>query len=161
MSEGSITADRRPVAEPLTLAEANEFVRNFHRHNRPVTGHLFSVGASDGTNLVGVAIASRPVARRLDDGYTVEVVRCCVVETAPKGTCSFLYAACWRAAQALGYKRAITYTLTTESGASMRGAGWKPMARSPGWEKGKGWTTRAGRDWQPVVGQQKIRWEAV
>lgn len=150
----------RPVAEPMTLAEANDFVRSFHRHNKPVTGHLFSVGASDGEKLVGVAIASRPIARRLDDGYTVEVVRCCVVDGAPKGTPSFLYASCWRAAQALGYRRAVTYTLTSEGGASLRGAGWKPSALSPAWEIGKGWTTRTGRDWQPVNGQQKIRWEA-
>jgi len=53
----------------------------------------------------------------------------------------------------------ITYTLASESGASLRGAGWKTAAilasRNP-----SGWQSRPGREWHPVVGQQKIRWEA-
>ena len=52
-------------AMPMTLAEANEFVANFHRHNRPVVGARFSVGAGDGVELWGVAIVGRPVARML------------------------------------------------------------------------------------------------
>lgn len=50
---------------PMGLREANEFVANFHRHNRPVPGARFSVGASDGAELWGVAIVGRPVARML------------------------------------------------------------------------------------------------
>jgi hypothetical protein len=37
----------------------------------------FAVGASVDGKLVGVAIAGRPVARRLDDGKTLEVLRVC------------------------------------------------------------------------------------
>lgn len=33
---------------------------------RPVVGHKFSVGCTDGENIVGVAIVGRPVARYLD-----------------------------------------------------------------------------------------------
>ena len=145
-------------AVPMKLNESIEFVKNFHRHNKPPAGGLFSVGVSDGENLVGVAIVSRPVARMLDDGETVEVIRCCVNENAPKGSCSFLYARCWQAAKALGWKRIITYTLQSESGASLKGAGWKIIAelkeRNP-----KDWQNRPNREWQPVVGQAKFRWE--
>lgn len=146
-------------AVPMKLKEACEFVRNFHRHNKPPAGGLFCVGASDGAQLVGVAIVSRPVSRSLDDGETCEVVRCCVMDDAPKGSCSFLYARCWQAAKALGWKKLITYTLQAESGSSLRGAGWRVVAELPG-VTGKGWMNRPGREWQEVTGQAKFRWQA-
>lgn len=145
---------------PCLLSEAGEFVGNFHRHNKPPQGGLFAVGASDGERLVGVAIVGRPVARLMQDGGTVEVTRCCVTDDAPKGTPSALYGACWRAAKALGWRRLITYTLQTESGASLRGAGWRVIAERAanpgGWER----KSRPGREWQPVYGQAKLLWEA-
>jgi hypothetical protein len=147
-------------AVPMTLAEANEFVANFHRHNKPVPGARFAVGVSDGTELWGVAIVSRPVSRALQvaGGGVAEVVRCCVRDGSPKGSCSFLYGACWRAWRAMGGTRLITYTLQSESGASLRGAGWKVLAelapRDPA-----GWQNRPGSAWQAVVGQAKFRWE--
>lgn len=146
-------------AIPMKLGEAAEFVRNFHRHNKPPAGGLFAVGVSDGAQCVGVAIVSRPVARHLDDGLTVEVVRCCVHDGAPKGSCSFLYARCWQAAKALGWRRLVTYTLQSESGASLRGAGWRVISEVAG-TIGKGWTNRPGREWQEITGQAKFRWEA-
>jgi len=146
-------------AVPMKLSEAIEFVANFHRHNKPPIGGVFSVGASDGKKLVGVAVVGRPVSRHLDNGETLEVVRCCVVDDAPKGACSFLYARCWQAAKALGWRKLITYTLQTESGASMRGAGWKCVAELKA-NNAAGWQNRPNREWQPVVGQAKFRWEA-
>lgn len=62
---------------PMTLKEANAFVEQKHRHHGPVTGHKFSIGLSDGEKIVGVAIVGRPVARHLDDGWTLEVNRLC------------------------------------------------------------------------------------
>ena len=147
------------IAVPITLREAGEFVANFHRHNKAPQGALFAIGASDGQQLVGVAIVGRPVARALDDGETAEVVRCCVHDDAPKGACSFLYARCWRAAKAMGYTRVVTYTLQSESGASLRGAGWRVVAEL-GANKPGMWQSRPGREWQTVVGQAKFRWEA-
>lgn len=147
------------VAVPVKLAEAIEFVGNFHRHNKPPAGGLFAVGCSDGTKLVGVAIVSRPVARFLDNGETAEVTRCCVVDDAPKNACSFLYGRCWQAAKALGWRKLITYTLQSEGGASLRGAGWKVVAELKPNDAG-GWQNRPGREWQSVVGQAKFRWEA-
>lgn len=146
-------------AVALDLKEAREFVGNFHRHNGAPAGGKFAVGCSDGIKLVGVAIASRPVARMLDDGETLEVIRCCVLNDAPKGACSFLYARCWGAAKALGYRRLLTYTLQSESGASLRGAGWRVVAELKG-NKPDGWKNRPGREWQSVTGQAKLRWEA-
>lgn len=144
---------------PISITEANKFVANFHRHNKPVQGAKFAIGASDGENLIGVAIVGRPVSRHLDDGETAEVTRCCVLDDAPKGACSFLYSRCWRVWAAMGGGNLITYTLQSESGASLRGAGWKIVGQTPGFSEGKGWTTRPGREWQPVVGQSKFRWE--
>ena len=147
------------VAVPMSIGEARTFVDNFHRHNKAPLSGLFAVGASDGDQLIGVAIVGRPVARRLDDGQTAEVTRCCVQDDAPKGACSFLYGCCWRAAKALGYARLVTYTLQSESGASLRGAGWRVVAelsaRNPA-----AWQSRPGREWQSVVGQAKLRWQA-
>lgn len=147
-------------AIPMKLAEACEFVRNFHRHNKPPVSGLFAVGCSDGEKLIGVAIVGRPVARFLDDGKTAEVIRCCVNNDAPKGACSFLYARCWQAAKALGWSKLITYTLQEEGGASLRGAGWKVVAELKAGDP-KAWQNRPGREWQSVVGQSKFRWEAV
>ena len=60
---------------PVSLSEANAFVRLHHRHHGPTVGHKFSLGIEDETGIRGVAIVSRPVARMLDDGLTLEVVR--------------------------------------------------------------------------------------
>ena len=144
------------LVEPMTIRQANEFVGCHHRHNKPTQGGKFAIGARHGDRLVGVAIVGRPVARMLDDGFTVEVTRVCVLDDAPMNTCSFLYGRCWRIWQQMGGKRMVTYTLQTEPGSSLRGAGWKVV----GEVKPKGWD-RPGREreWQDVYGQAKFRWE--
>tara|TARA_R110000868_G_C10788597_1_gene756087 strand:- start:23 stop:505 length:483 start_codon:yes stop_codon:yes gene_type:complete len=146
-------------ALPIHLTEARAFVENFHRHNSAPAGGKFAIGASDGNRLIGVAIVSRPVSRILDNGHTAEVIRCCVLPDALKNTCSFLYARCWIAAKAMGYHKLITYTLQSESGASLRGAGWQVIAELKPSDP-KNWQSRPGREWHPVVGQAKLRWEA-
>ena len=142
---------------PLDLSEANDFVRSFHRHNKPTQGGKFAIGLSSESGLCGVAIVGRPIARLLSDDFTAEVLRLCVDDDAPRNACSKLYAAAWRACKAMGYKKLITYTLQTESGNSLRGAGFKIVAESK--NTGKGWTNRPNRNWQPVYGQLKFRWE--
>ena len=77
----------------------------------------------DETGVRGVAIVGRPVARHLDDGWTLEVNRCCT--DGADNACSMLYGASWRVARNLCYTKLITYTLPEEGGASLRGAGWK------------------------------------
>ena len=81
------------VLRPTSLCVANAVVLAHHRHNKPVKwGYKFSLAAySDtGDEILGVVIVGRPVARRLDDGLTAEVLRLCVVPGAPKNACSFL-----------------------------------------------------------------------
>lgn len=93
----------------IELKEANTFVAKHHRHHKPVTGHRFSIGCFNGDILIGVAIVGRPIARRIDQYNTIEVLRCCTDGT--KNACSMLYSACRRAAKELGYSRIITYIL--------------------------------------------------
>lgn len=145
---------------PITLREAGRFVENFHRHNKPPQGGRWAIGASDGARLVGVAIVGRPVARLLQDGETAEIIRLCTNDDAPKNACSMLYGRCWRIWQMMGGTRMVTYTLQAESGASLRGAGWKLIGPAGADGDRKGWQNRPGRDWQPVYGQDKFRWEA-
>ncbi|MEV4341905.1 XF1762 family protein [Streptomyces sp. NPDC049590] len=120
---------------PVRSRQAKEFVRARHRHHAPPAGQIFAVGAADenGT-LRAVAIVGRPVARHLDDGTTLEVTR--TASDGARNANLLLYAAAWRAAKALGYRRLITYTQEGESGASLRGAGWRLVAARPpraGW----------------------------
>jgi hypothetical protein len=107
----------------LELAEANEFVDRLHRHHKPVRGHRFSLGASRGTELVGVAIVGRPVSRGCDPKQIVEVTRLCT--DGSKNVCSFLYSAAARAARSLGYSKIQTYILESETGISLIAAGWE------------------------------------
>lgn len=117
-------------AHPLSFSEAAEFVRQHHRHHTPPVGHKFSIGAILDEALVGVVIVGRPVARRRDDGRTLEVTRLCTDGT-PNAP-SFLYGRAARAAFALGYTRIGTYILKSEPGTSLRAAGWHCIAETPG-----------------------------
>jgi hypothetical protein len=141
---------------PVNLDEANAFVTTRHRHHRPVVGHKFAVAVSDDAKIVGVAIVGRPVARLTDDGFTLEVNRLCTDGT--KNACSMLYGASWRAAKALGYRRLITYTLPSESGASLRASGWRLI----GLRGGGNWNapSRPRIDTVHELAGQKLLWEA-
>lgn len=115
---------------PITLAEANTYVEREHRHHKKVVGHRFSIGLAQGDKIVGVVIVGRPVARARDDGFTAEVTRLCTDGT--PHACSKLYAAAWRAARAMGYRRIGTYILVDEPGTSLKAAGWKMIGSTPG-----------------------------
>ena len=140
--------------QPISFEEAREFIRRYHRHHPPSVGWKFGIGLNDGDKVVGVITVGRPVARHLDNGWTLEVTRCCTDGT--KNAASMLYAAAWRAAKALGYRRLITYTLVEEPGTSLKAAGWKSLYQT----KGDSWN-RPGRprvDKAPTG--QKTLWEA-
>ena len=141
---------------PITLEEANAFVAQHHRHHKPAIGHKFSIAAAEGETVRGVAIVGRPVARGNDDGWTLEVNRCCT--DGVRNGCSMLYGAAWRATKALGFRRLITYTLPVEGGASLRAAGWTLVG-----ERGGGnWNTpsRPRIDTDAALRGQKLLWEA-
>ena len=144
------------IAVPVSLAEANEFIRRKHRHHAPVVGHKYSIGAIAEGELVGVAVCGRPVARMCDQLTVVEVTR--VATNSYRNACSFLYGKSAIAAKAMGYAKIQTYTLISESGSSLRAAGFVPAAQSLGgsWNSGQ----RKGRnDDQPLCA--KTRWERV
>jgi hypothetical protein len=115
---------------PIKFAAAAAFVREHHRHHTPPVGHVFSLSAVSEGECVGVVIVGRPVARRRDDGQTLEVTRLCT--TGHKNACSFLYGAAARAAFALGYRRIGTYILKREPGTSLAAAGWRLIGETPG-----------------------------
>lgn len=115
---------------PINLKDANRYVAEHHRHNLPTNGHKFSIACYDGDRLCGVAIAGRPVARKLDDGLTLEIRRVCTDGTF--NACSILYGACARTAKAMGYKCVITYTLLSEGGASLKASGFTNVGEAGG-----------------------------
>ena len=118
-----LARERNREIRPITLKEANAFVKEHHRHHDTVTGCKFSEElyqiCDKETTLIGVAICGRPVSRILDDGLTLEINRLCVEEK-EKNACSMLYGACCRIAKAMGYKKVITYILESESGVSLK-----------------------------------------
>lgn len=121
----------RLETKPISYRDACNFVNEFHRHHIPPQGNKFSVSLNDGELTVGVIIAGRPVSRFMDDGMTLEVTRCCVKEAYKNGI-SKLYSAVFQIAKAMGYKRVITYTLTEESGTSMRASNFQLTRLSNG-----------------------------
>ncbi len=133
-------------ASTISFEDAAAFVRLHHRHHTPPVGHKFSIAAMAGEELVGVVIVGRPVARRRDDGTTLEVTRLCTA--GHPNACSFLYGAAARATFALGYRRIGTYILKREPGTSLAAAGWKCIAETPG----KSWSvpSRARADKHPL-----------
>jgi hypothetical protein len=139
---------------PCDIADANAFVRQFHRHNRPVTAARFAIACAKDGKIVGVAIVGNPVARLLNDGWTLEVVR--VATDGHRNACSFLYGASWRAARALGWRKLITYTRQEEGGASLRASGWKIVAEV----KGRSWSCPSRPRVDRAPSQDKFRWEA-
>lgn len=139
---------------PAELKRANAYVQLHHRHHPPVIAHRFSLAVIDGDDLVrGVAIVGQPKARMAMDGFTVEVNR--VATDGCPNACSALYGAAWRAARQLGYRRIITYTLSTETGVSLHAAGWD----CDGHAGGGSWDTPGRppvRDLHPL--EEKVRW---
>jgi hypothetical protein len=141
-------------AVPIHIKEANAFIAKYHRHSLPTVGGKFAVGAINHGKLVGVAVAGRPVARPLDGGKTIEVLRVCTDGT--PNCCSFLYARVAKIARLFGYTRVITYTLEEESGSNLRVVGWRVVGRVEARE----WSAPSRpRKSQAVSGKKKLRWE--
>lgn len=139
---------------PLTQREACAYIAEHHRHHKPPRGDVFRLGVADESGTIrGVATIGRPVARHLDDGWTLEVTR--VATDGCPNACSALYGAAWRAARALGWKRLVTYTLPEEGGASLRASGWREIGSAGGgsWSRKE----RPRVDLHPM--QEKLRWE--
>lgn len=138
---------------PLSRPEANAAILAWHRHHRPVHAHKFAIGVVDASGkLVGAAIAANPVSSSTDRRQVCEVVR--VATDGTKNACSILYAACARAAAAMGYLRIQTFILDSEPGTSLRAAGWT----DEGLTKAGDWDHRPGRHTPEHLRGPKRRW---
>jgi hypothetical protein len=132
---------------------AKDFVRLHHRHHAQPRGFIVCLGVWDmAGELRGVAILARPVSRMLDSGDVVEVTR--VATDGCPNACSALYGASRRVAQVLGFDRAVTYTLPSEGGASLRGAGF----RCDGSAGGGSWSRAARQRQDHASLDVKVRW---
>lgn len=140
------------TAKPLTQRQAAEYITANHRHHKPARGDVFRIGAEVEGRLVGVIQCGRPVARGLQDGQTLEVVRCCTDGT--PNVCSFLYSRAARVAKELGYKKIYTYILESENGASLRASGWT----LDGTTRGGSWDTPSRRREDKAPTCPKQRW---
>jgi hypothetical protein len=140
---------------PVSWDTASRFVVMWHRHHDPPVGGKFWAGIADEADILrGIHITGRPTARLFDNGLTLEVTR--VATDGTKNAGSMLYAAAWQAARALGYRRLVTYTQEDESGASLRGAGWRIVAERPA---RKGWDTPSRPREDKYGGIERTLWE--
>jgi hypothetical protein len=127
---------------PMSVRAANELVRRWHSHHKPVQGARWCIGAYVDGDQVGAVIVGNPVAPALCDGKTLEVTR--LVTNGEKNVATRLLGGAWRAAKAMGCKRLVSYTRQDESGHCYLAASWKPVART----KGRGWDS----------GNKQLRW---
>lgn len=141
-------------ARPIGWREAKEFVERTHRHHFSPQGWKFGLAAELNGVVVGVVMVGRPVSRMLDDGLTAEVIRLATDGT--RNACSFLYARARQIALLMGFKRVITYILASETGTSLKAAGWR-FVREAG---GGSWSrpSRGRKDKAPL--ETKQLWEA-
>lgn len=145
---------------PLDQGEAKASIDRVHRHHPAPTGDKFRAAVADETGTIrGVYMAGRPVGPWKDDAYMVEVLRV-ATDGCPNAN-SALYGAARRAAFALGYLRVVTYTLRSESGASLLASGYRIVAeRKPrSWQKSS--RSRPRVDTNNVTHEPKLLWEAV
>lgn len=169
MSTAAVEHEYVPLRRvPMNLTDAKRFVGLHHRHNLPPVTWRFGVGVESNGTLVGVGMAGNPMARKLmvADPTLIEIIRCTALpvddQRGVRNVCSMLYGALCRAAGALGYRRAITYTLESESGSSLRAAGFSVDAEL---EPSRGWNQPSRpRYEQDLFGrartpeEAKIRW---
>ncbi len=142
---------------PITRDQAHAWIAAKHRHHGPPVGELWRHALHDDNGvIVGVATVGRRVARALDDGLTVEVTRLCT--DGEPNACSMLYGAARRAADTKGYRRGLTYILASESGVSLRAAGYRRL-----WTvKGRSWdcASRPRTDKHPTEDKVAYGWGA-
>jgi len=142
----------RLTASPIHFRDASAFTNIRHRHHAAPVGHFFSGGVFDGDILCATVITGRPVARVLNDGRTIEVLR--TTSDGTRNACSKALGWAIKVSKAKGFETMITYTLPHESGASLRAVGFV----EDGMTKGGTWD----RQYRPRVDRHptgpKRRW---
>ncbi len=154
----SLKVDYGLIECNVTLAEAKQFINEWHRHNKPPVGWRWGHAVSNGGLLIAVAMIGRPVARKIDHKQVVEVNRLCVHPDLDAAlvwnAASQLYGAAAREAKRRGFSKIITYTLESEEGVGLKAAGWTAEATTRGgtWNR----PSRERQDSAPTC--RKIRW---
>lgn len=150
---------------PCSVKAAIKKVKECHRHLPNLQGGLFAaqvIGPSG--ECAGVAVFGNPSRVWQNTGRGV-ITRCAAQEGLPRVTdhggedhaapaCTMLYSALCRAAKALGYREAWTYTLPHESGRSLKGAGFIDMGLTDGGE----WDRPSRARKAAVKPERKRRW---
>jgi hypothetical protein len=137
---------------PCTVTRAKLIVAAWHRHVPDIQGGLFAAAIAVDGEIHGVAIAGNP--SRVWQG-TGRILISRVATDGVRNGCSRLYAALARAAEALGYTEAWTYTLPEEPGSSLLAAGFEDMGVTD-WNAD--WDRPARRRPPPRVDGPKRRW---
>lgn len=152
-------ADAYKIAS-CTVKAACKQIAAWHRHLPKLQGGLFAarVLGPDG-QCCAVAVFGNPSRVWQNTGRGV-ITRVAAKEDLPDvgehaaPACTMLYGALCRAAKALGYREAWTYTLPEESGRSLKAAGFIDMGLTDGGEH-----DRPSRRRNPAVRPEpKRRW---
>ncbi|MDB5931981.1 MAG: hypothetical protein JWR60_3688 [Polaromonas sp.] len=158
---GQLVIDWKLTIEPVSFSTAKAFVAQHHRHCPAPAGWRFGAGIFNGEDLIGCVMVGRPVARAFDSARVVEVNRLCLrTDIAPDlawNGCSQLYGWSAREAHKRGFEKIITYTLESESGVSLKAAGWTIEHTL----KGRSWDTPSRRRTNASQGVNKNRWTAL
>lgn len=133
------------------IPTARQGVARLHRHlpRAPRSAFVAFELVRDGWP-IGWAMVGRPGAPALQALGWVEVTRVAVPavdQGGPYGGCSALYGAAARWAWEQSHPL-ITYTLSGEGGAALRGAGWVLIGRTATRPSGRSWS-RKGRERAP------------
>lgn len=158
---GHLVIDWNLEVVPISQRAAKEFVRKHHRHCPPPAGWKFGAAVRNGPGeegIVAVAMVGRPVARQLDQKRIVEVNRLCCRTDIPSdltwNACSLLYGWCARKAKSIGAEHIITYTMASETGTTLKAAGWT----LDGHTVGRCWDTPSRRRRKSEHVEDKVRW---
>lgn len=154
---------------PVTKAEAFAMIAKVHRHLDPPEGWVCGVGLALDGELVGSGILCRPVAPKTAKDRRISEIARVAVPAGLRNANSMVYAALRDAARALGYWKVQTFTLESESGASLRAVGFKlvrPAAedspRRPGqWDSNRRTPTLFPELEPEIAGEPKNRWECI
>lgn len=154
---GQLVIDWNLEVVPVAQAVAKRFVRDHHRHCPPPAGWRYGAAVTNGSQMIGVVMVGRPVARKLDHTKIVEVNRLCIREDIADGlgwnACSLLYGWSARQAKAKGFEKIVTYTRVDEPGTTLIASGWA----KDGVVKGRSWNcpSRSRQDGKNVVDKQR------
>ena len=155
-----IFLDYEPTIGSIDRLTAMEFVREHHEHCGGLPGWRFGAGIWNGPTLLGVVIVGNVSGRGFNGRGWLEVRRVCLDRRIPPSlrwrACSMLYRWAADEAERRGWLKLITYTLSEETGMSLRYARWKPVAVR---RARSGWNCAARPRTNPTPLSAKTLWE--